>query len=361
MQLKTATVSWRVFPFLAGVAFLLLLSACPSPGGGADTTAAVTPSVKQTPTPIPEATPTPTRRDTEVENLVLLTIMTCAGQLAAATGSTIAPDFATTYDSVDGNWRIEAFSKTPAITFGAWNVNDDTGAITPEDSTAEGISTPDLQCLPALARRARGRTPPLFGPPTAPTPTPLPQATPLPSRVIGSEEQAELAVWVTTYSCFGDFPLMASFAAEPDGPVRWIVEGRSNDTVYGLWTVNAITGAITPNDQVARQAQEQCAEAPEVPAAMRASQAALRVWMATYQCFDPPPPFNYFVGHLITPQRWIVEGREAKEEDAEGFIIESTETDKLFGFWLVDTNTGIISPWDQLAVDTAARSCFKQP
>ena len=126
-------------------------------------------------------------------------------------------------------------------------------------------------------------------------------------------------------------------------------------------TVNAITGAITPNDEVARQAQQQCSETPEVPAAMRASQAALRVWMATYQCFDPPPPFNYFVGHLITPQRWIVEGREAKEEDAEGFIIESTQPDELYGFWLVDTDTGIISPWDRLAVETAARSCFKAP
>jgi len=375
VQLRTATVSSRVFLLLAGVAFLVILSACQSPGGGADPVAAATPSVERTPTPTPEprstvaptetpeptATPAPTRRDTDVENLVLLTIMTCAGQLAAATGSTIAPDFETTYDSIDGNWRIDAFSKTPALTFGTWNVNDDTGAVTPEDGTAEGISTPDLQCLPALARRARGRTPPLFGPPSPPTPTPLPKATPLPRRKIASEDQAELAVWVTVYSCFGDFPFLSSFAAEPDGPVRWIVEGRSTDTVYGLWTVNAITGAITPNDQVARQAEQQCAEAPEVPAAMRASQAALRVWMATYQCFEPPPPFNFFVGHLITPQRWIVEGREAKEEDAEGFIIESTETDELFGFWLVDTDTGIISPWDQLAVATAARSCFKQP
>ena len=376
VQLKTATVSWRVFLCLAGVAFLLLLSACPSPGGGADTIAAVTPSVKQTPTPIPEASPTvaptetpeptatpaPTRKDTEVENRVLLAIMTCAGQLAAATGSTISPDFETTYDSIDGTWRIDAFSKTPALTFGTWNVDDDTGAVTPEDGTAQGISTPDLQCLPALARRARGRTPPIFGPPSAPTPTPLPKATPLPRRVIGSEEQAELAVWVTTYSCFGNYPFLSSFSAEPDGPVRWIVEGRSTDTVYGLWTVNAINGEITPNDQVARQAQQQCEETPEVPAAMRASQAALRVWMATYQCFDPPPPNNFFVGHLITPQRWIVEGREAKEKDAEGFIIETkVKTDELFGFWLVDTDTGVISPWDRLAIDTAARPCFKQP
>lgn len=180
---------------------------------------------------------------------------------------------------------------------------------------------------------------------------------------MASQDQAALAVWLTVYSCFGDFPFLGSFTAVPDGPVRWIVEGRSNDTVYGLWTVNGVTGAITPNDHVAREAQSRCAETPEVPVAMRGPQAALRVWMATYQCFNPPPPFDFFVGHLITPQRWIVEGREAKQEDADGFIVESSsgETDKLYGFWLVDTDTGVISPWDFLAPQTAANSCFKQP
>lgn len=196
MQLKAATVCPRVSLLLAAVAILALSSACQALGVGANPNAAVTPSVKQPSTPTPEpsptvaptetpeptATPGPIRKDTAVENLVLLTIMTCASQLANATGSNIAPDFDTTFDSVDGIWRIEAFSKTPALTFGAWNVNDETGVITPEDRTAQGISNVDLECFPALARRARGRTPPSLAHRPRPHQLPFPRQRPFPAE-----------------------------------------------------------------------------------------------------------------------------------------------------------------------------------
>ena len=66
------------------------------------------------------------------------------------------------------------------------------------------------------------------------------------------------------------------------------------------------------------------------------------------------------MGYLITPQLWVVEGREAKKEkeDAPGEVT-SSEPDILYGFWLVDTDTGVIQPWDDLAIQAAGSPCFK--
>ena len=130
VQLKTATDYSRVFLLVAGVGFLVLLSACQSPGGGPDPIAAATPSVKQNSTPTPEPspiavptdtpeptpTPGPIRKETAVENLVLLTIMTCAGQLADATGSKIAPDFEPLFE----NFWPSGLLQHPRPTAEAW-------------------------------------------------------------------------------------------------------------------------------------------------------------------------------------------------------------------------------------------------
>ena len=172
-------------------------------------------------------------------------------------------------------------------------------------------------------------------------------------------EDAATAVWVSVYSCYGHFPLSSSFSATLETPVQWVVEGRSGTTIYGLWSVDAVSGEIEPIDEVARQAKEDCLLAPEVPVSFTPAQASLRAWLAVYECFEPPPKFEFFVGQQLTPQRWVVEGREVQEE--EEFDIGPKKPDVLYGLWLVDTDTGQILPWDSLAILTAGRSCFKQP
>ena len=159
-------------------------------------------------------------------------------------------------------------------------------------------------------------------------------------------------MWVSMYGCYDHFPQLSSFTATPDGPTRWIVEGRSPDTSYGLWLVDALTGAITPSDRIAEQASENCTPTTVV---VTAKQAALRVWLAAYECFLPRPESSVFVASQDSPQRWIVEGRSVD-------LTTDPPTITLYGLWLVDTDTGDIQAWDQVARQAAANvSCFKRP
>ena len=110
--------------------------------------------------------------------------------------------------------------------------------------------------------------------------------------------------------------------------------------------MDALSGAITPIDALALWAAESCVPRSVV---LTPEQAALRVWLASYQCFNPRPEFEAYTGYQDNPQRWIVEGRH----------VENSST--LYGLWLVDTETGQIQPWDQLARDKSAQTCFGRP
>ena len=317
-----------------------------------------TPPLFTTPTPSPVPTPTPTRTPirtptptpaisrsmSEVEGLVWSRIRGCADQLATSTQTQFTVDFTTTYSVTEGVWFVVAFSEVANLGFGKWQVVDSTGVVSSRDDVARSIDTPGILCLPPGAYLS-SNTPPLFA---TPTPTPTPTATPTPAPVVGTADQAATIVWASVYGCYGHFPEASSFTATPDGPTRWIVEGRSADTVYGVWSVDAMTGNITPSDQVAEQVTEKCIPTPVV---LTAEQAALRVWLATYKCFVPSPLFSAFSGYQDNPQRWIVEGR---------FEVDP-ETTIMYGLWLVKTDTGNIEPWDALASQTAAKICFSHP
>ena len=305
----------------------------------------------------------PVNSEIQAENLVLAKITDCAGRLKRHMGTEVAPDFTTSYSSEKGEWRVEVFSKDPDLTFGTWLVDDAGGDISPQDNVAQDINNPGFNCLPPLASRARGRTPPFFATPV-PVPTPsLDEATPppLPTQApvpkVGKGEDAATAVWVSVYACYGHFPQKSSFTATEHGSDRWIVEGRSADTMYGLWSVDRSTGEITPADKLAQQAQDDCQSAPEVPIAIHAQQAALRAWMAAYQCFTPRPKSTSFVAHLVNPQLWVVEGREVQKQEKD----QPKLPDILHGFWLVDTDTGEIQPWDALATSKTGLACYKEP
>ena len=377
MRQKGGPISSRCYLLLGGMISLIFLAGCVFGGGdsdptprptttdGADATATPEPSPSPEATePPPTATPTPIISGTVAETLVFSHISVCADQLVGLTEGEIEPDFSTAYNPDEGSWIVDAYNRDPALTFGIWIVTDDSGDIKPEDNVATEIDTAESVCVPPIATRAKGRTPPRFAEPTptpAPTSTPLPTVVPSPPLKVASISEAATSVWISVYNCFGNFPQIESFTATEDGPTRWVVEGRSEATVYGLWLVDAVTGEIIPADEVARKAESECLTTPEVPVSLTAEQASLRAWMAAYQCFNPPPELSSFNALPLTPQRWVVEGRKvAVEIESEGGPAQQTE-EVFYGFWQVDTDTGEIQPWDNLAESLTKVSCFKQP
>ena len=363
---------------MVGMISLLLLAGCVFGGGDSDptpepetadepaatSTPEPSPSPEATEPPPPTATRVPTINETVAETLVFSKISACADQLVRITEGNIGLEFSTAYNADDGTWTVEAFNRNPALALGIWQVRDASGDVAPEDSVATEINAAESVCLLPVATRAKGRTPPRFAVPTAtpaPTATPPATATPTPPLKVTTADEAATSVWISVYSCFGHFPASESFTGTEDGPVRWIVEGRSEATVYGLWLVDAVTGTITPADEVARLAESDCLMTPEVPVSLTAEQASLRAWMAVYQCFDPPPEFSSFVALQLTPQRWIVEGRKTVAEVDGQQESEPQIEEAFYGFWQVDTDTGEIQPWDERAEVLAGTACFKQP
>lgn len=358
------------FLLILSFASAMLLGACsvgagaasstPDPAGQASQLQTATPeptaTIVRTPRPTARPTPAPTpvalKGQPEAHSLVWAKVRECANQLADATEAGLAVSFATDYDPSEGSWQVQAFSREPSFTLGTWDVIVSSGDVTARDTVAQSIDTPGLQCVPPGAVLAAGSTPPIFAAP-APTPTPVPTPVPVPpppTLAVLDAEQAATSVWADVYSCYDHFPEVASFTARPDGPTRWIVEGRGNSgtaTVYGLWSVEALSGTITPIDALALRAKESCVPSAVV---LTPEQAALRVWLATYQCFTPRPEFGSFTGYQDNPQRWIVEGR----------LVDGNTT-TLYGLWLVDTETGRVQPWDQLASSKAGQSCIGRP
>jgi hypothetical protein len=277
--------------------------------------------------------------------------------------------FDTKYVPEEKKWLVNVSNKTPALTFGLWQVSDSTGEVTPVDEVARSIATPDIICNMPVTFLAAGKTPPLFltpapavTPTPVPTPTPAPTPIPTPRLAVASAEEARLRVWISVYNRYHHWPESSAFTAYFDeGLQRWIVEGRSAIANYGLWLVDATTGEITPWDKLAKQAAE--SDTP-MPTVLTAEQATIRVWVSIYDCFDARPSYSDFTAYQESPQRWVVEGIKVDKSQTvvDGVLLtEEERTDIYYGLWLVDTDTARVVPWNTVARQIAARICFKTP
>ena len=222
----------------------------------------------------------------------------CADRLSNLMGEGISVKFDTTYDAQQGVWIVEAFSRDPSISLGIWQVTDSTGEVAHQDEVAESIANPLLNCQPPVAVLATDNTPPHFIEPP-PTPTPGP----------------------------------TSVLNPPTPTAQPLIPGRTPDPGSGGPTP---TPGPTPSPT-------------PTPIPLTEAQAALRVWMATYECFSPPLESSTFTSRMIGPQHSLVEGR-----------IEG-ENDKLYGLWLVNNLTGSITASDRTARSEIRLPCFKRP
>ena len=358
-----------------------LISGAPTPTPFVPVRVVVTPQPTATPvpteTPPPEdLTPTPTPLPTSkltsgtVRQLVFTALSQCANQISAnqtsqdAEGS-VELEITATFRAVEGVWQSQVTSSDQLLYFGTWHTSDETGGITPVDVVATDISAPDTVCSEPTARLSQGPIPVLALPP-APTP------------IISAREIAQLRVWVHIYNCYKTFPALDSFTAyekEPGAGV-WIVEGVAEDARYGLWEVDSrIQGSseqITPVDQLAKQVEAPCNLPPgaSFSPVITNEQAALRVWAAVYDCFTPRPENTNFKVLVDNPQRWLVEGRgeetiEVQVEKTEGGVTEvfteERTTTVFYGLYIVDATTGLIIPWDTLAIGTGVQPCYRPP
>ena len=299
---------------LVGMGLSILLGACtfgtdesappPTPPLSASTTETPAPELEPSPTPLVApsaaltATPGTERSERAVENLVWLAMRSCADRLSNLMGVGISVKFDTTYNAEEGVWMVEAFSREPSISLGIWRVTDSTGEVAHHDEVAKSISSPQLNCQPPVAVLATDNTPPHFIEPT-PTPTPGP----------------------------------TSVLNPPTPTAQPLIPGR---------TPAPGSGAPTPTPGPT-------AVPTPTPVPLTEEQAALRVWMATYECFSPRLESSTFTSRLIGPQHSLVEGR------SEG------ENVKLYGLWLVNIFTGTITAWDRTARSEISLPCFKRP
>ncbi len=294
--------------------------------------------------------------------MVFLQIRECADQLTED-GERVELALITDYSSQEEQWSIEVISRDGSITFGEYRVSDD-GEVTSSDVIAAQVLQPDITCAAPASSLTQGPVPPKILIPSTPTPTP--------ALVFGSKEEAEVGVWLAGYNCYGVFPEAESFIGYPYGAGKWVVEGKSSTTHYGLWEVGSITGSITPLDQIAAQAAVKCSlPAPaSFPAAVTGEQAELRVWIAIYDCIAPKPKRTSFKVYVDNPQRWLVEGKEditveVEVERVVGGVTERfTETRTVtsyYGLWTVDATSVTIAPWDLLARATAGKTCYRTP
>ena len=262
-------------------------------------------------------------------------------------------------------WQVTASSKDKTLNFGTWRVDDNTGLVAPGNAIAASIDSPTIICGVPVAHLSGAPTPPHI---LLPEPPPIVE----PEALVQTANQAELLVWVSVYNCYDHFPELTSFTGLQDESGNWVVEGRSPITQYGLWRVNATTGQPIALDLLAREAVTACNARTDAafPVVATIQQAALRVWSATYDCFIPSPGFDTFTVRMDSPQRWLVEGREIVtiEVEVQRVVSGTTETfteertsTVFYGLWMVDSSSGEITAWDDLAKSTAVRSCFKDP
>ena len=105
----------------------------------------------------------------------------------------------------------------------------------------------DTEAAPDLAEDAEstGRPTPL------PTHTPRPPATPIPKAVAAKFEDARNLIWVYLSQCISfDVNQLQAELVQDD----WYVNaGSGSPQGYGIWRVNALTGALDTHDHAARQ------------------------------------------------------------------------------------------------------------
>ena len=388
-------VMWPPKAYVVMVLPMLLatLAGCGLLGGSESTVAGVaTPAPRPTrapttptPTPTPDpgstATPVPNLTADDAQRTVFQRVSRCADQISESRAGRVEITFSTGFDPVDQAWIVEAISDDGTLTFGSWIVGDVDGQISPQDTVAGVINAPGIDCGEPRAFLARGATPPMFSTPV-PTPTALPTATPTPGPTatptptprpaITSSEQARLRVWISVFNCYDHFPALENFTVYEEDVRSWIVEGKSTVAHYGLWTIEGNSGEITPADQIASEAAALCRipAGASFPAVVTGEQAQVLVWVATYDCFNPRATADSFVARQDNPQRWVVEGKEETttlvevertvEGDTETFTEERKVTN-FYGLWFVDTSTGTVTAWDDVARSTATDPCYQRP
>jgi hypothetical protein len=362
-----------VLPLLVAIS-ALLLGACV--GGGDETVQAAgpAPSVVQptaTPTP-PPVLPTPTPTATpeipplvtrvDAEGAVLEAIASCTDGVAGGLDSSstaIRLFFDSTFLPLSRSWQIEANTADFTVTFGKWRVNEGgllrASAI---DRVADRIANSGLDCtyptvlLEADAAPPRFVEPVLLMDPSAEEPDVIVEEPTGPVALITSADLASIRVWSGVYSCSQDFPALSSFTARLDASDVWLVEGRTDATSYGLWGVDSITGDVEPRDERAKLVFASCDAGP---IAVTGAQAAVRVWVATYDCFGSPPALGAFTSAQESPSRWVIEGRTDLVDSEAGGSLGSI----LFGLWLVETDTGSITGLDATARGLRSQDCFQ--
>lgn len=80
--------------------------------------------------------------------------------------------------------------------------------------------------------------------------------------------------------------------------------------------------------------------------------AASLIWLATYDCFDPPREWTTFIGRTGASRFWYVEIRQPGQHSPEDIPSD---------VWTVNADSGAIEPWNSLARDIAGQSCFRNP
>ena len=276
----------------------------------------------------------------------------CADQVAFTVEAGVSVTLTSDYSSKDGSWLVGASSSDPDLNFGQWEVLDATKEVVPRDEIAVTISSSDIICFEPVALITRNITAPLF---STTTPTPLPTRTPAPiaEPIVTSAEEAGLRVWVAVYNCYRYWPDVTSFVARQESPERWIVEGNSETTQYGLWAIDAFTAQITPLDPLAQGAASNCYVPPETVTSIvvtTAEVASHRVWVAVYSCFDPRPSNKAFTAFQDSPESWVVEGKVETVTGVGGVEgeagVEGVKSAN-YGLWLVDSATAEITPLDE--------------
>lgn len=309
----------------------------PSPTPSAEPEALLQPT--PTPTPVPPQIPR-----AEAEAAVLEAISSCTDGVATVdemgVGGTIRLFLDSTFSQTTRAWVIQVDTADFAVTFGTWRIAE--GSVfkaQPVDRIAERIAAGDMACKYPTVLLEADSAPPRFV---------HADNIAASGAIINNSSYASMRVWSSIYDCSQDFPELANFVAYQYVNSTWMVEGKTADTQYGLWQVNAITGDVEPIDDHARRVVESCDATPIV---MTASQAEIRVWVATYGCYpSPAPELAVYQAAQESSHRWVVEGRRATA--GSGAVAT-------YGLWLVETDSGEITGLDAYARNMRAQACFQ--
>ena len=197
---------------------------------------------RPTPVPTPTLVPSPTPT---VPSPAVQTATQAFDVTASFLGSCFPVGAMSAYSfKALGNWFVPVTLDSDEP-LGLWKVSTFDGVLEPQDVLARELesyvnSACDSDLLPDL----------LLPTPTSvpiPTVTATPQPTPTSLPRITTASQAETAVWAHLVVCFQDLPLDDFEATLDPASGNWVVRSiedaaRNN----GIWTVDAITGVVSP-------------------------------------------------------------------------------------------------------------------